>query len=73
MAQADAATDEEILNVLDTSRTRYKHLMEKSICRLLVTGDADLRVMPWAFDQLRSNMVERKWYRMAFLFMNRKA
>ena len=73
MAQADAATDDDILKCLDDSRTRYKQLAEKSICRLLVNGEPDLKVMPYAFDCLKKNMIERKWWRMTFLFVNRAA
>ena len=54
MMQRDGAADSVISNVINDSNTKFRYLTDKSITRLMIHSDENLRLLPYCLDKLRS-------------------
>ena len=54
--------DTEIEELCTKVSTRYKQLVEKSVCRMLCYKDENLSLLPWCFDRIKSwNRKRQQW------------
>lgn len=52
--QKDGATDTVISSVINESNQKFSYLTDKSITRLMIHTDENLRLLPYCLDKLRS-------------------
>ena len=59
----DGYTQEQIDKILEDEEKKYKHLVEKSLCRLYCFGEkgkSPLYLVPWCFDKIKQFRKERQ-------------
>jgi hypothetical protein len=68
--QKDGATDSVISSLINESNKKFSYLTDKSITRLMIHTDENLRLLPYCLDKLRSYTKVIKLWRNKINSMN---
>lgn len=59
----DGAPDEDIENVIISSKYKFNHLADKTITRMMINGDKNLRLLPICLNRLKNHAKVKKYWR----------